>query len=183
MDAVIENLPLYWEGFRTTVALTILSAAIALVLGTILSVAASQFGRDKMTIVASPAIYDLGARLEQLVAESTGKDGKSVIPIDHEALGKPDVYGRDRIFVYLRLLSAPDAAQDASVDELERAGHPVVRMAVDADPAFQIAAAGALQVVRASANPRILVPTLSSGIRWRRGTTTRDDYSGQLLRV
>lgn len=103
------------------------------VLGTILGVAASQFGRDKMTIVASPAIDDLGAWLEQLVAESTGKDGKGVIPIDREALGKPDVYGRDRIFVYLRLLSAPDAAQDASVDELERAGHPVVRIALD-DP-------------------------------------------------
>ncbi len=103
------------------------------VLGTILGVAASQFGRDKMTIVASPGIDRLGAWLEQLVAESTGKDGKSVIPIDHEALGRPDVYGRDRIFVYLRLLSAPDAEQDASVDELERAGHPVVRIAVD-DP-------------------------------------------------
>jgi len=103
------------------------------VLGTILGVAASQFGRDKMTIVASPAIDDIGAWLEQLVAESTGKDGKGVIPIDREALGKPDVYGRDRIFVYLRLLSAPDTAQDASVDELERAGHPVVRIALD-DP-------------------------------------------------
>jgi transaldolase/glucose-6-phosphate isomerase len=103
------------------------------VLGTILGVAASQFGRDKMTIVASPAIDDLGAWLEQLVAESTGKEGKGVIPIDREALGKPDVYGRDRMFVYMRLLSAPDAAQDASVKELERAGHPVVRIEVD-DP-------------------------------------------------
>jgi transaldolase / glucose-6-phosphate isomerase len=103
------------------------------VLGTILGVAAQEFGRDKVTIVASPAIFDLGAWLEQLVAESTGKDGKGLIPIDREALGKPDVYGRDRLFVYLRLSSAPDAAQDASVDELERAGHPVVRIAVD-DP-------------------------------------------------
>jgi transaldolase / glucose-6-phosphate isomerase len=103
------------------------------VLGTILGVAASQFGRDKMTIVASPAIYDLGAWLEQLVAESTGKEGKGVIPIDREALGPAGVYGRDRLFIYLRLLSAPDAAQDASVNELERAGHPVVRIAVD-DP-------------------------------------------------
>jgi transaldolase/glucose-6-phosphate isomerase len=103
------------------------------VLGTILGVAAQEFGRDKVTIVASPAIFDLGAWLEQLVAESTGKDGKGLIPIDREALGNPDVYGRDRLFVYLRLSSAPDAAQDASVDELERAGHPVVRIAVD-DP-------------------------------------------------
>jgi transaldolase/glucose-6-phosphate isomerase len=103
------------------------------VLGTVLGVAASQFGRDKMTIVASPTIDSLGAWLEQLVAESTGKAGKGLIPIDREALGKPDVYGRDRIFVYLRLRSAPDAAQDAGVDALERAGHPVVRITVD-DP-------------------------------------------------
>jgi transaldolase / glucose-6-phosphate isomerase len=101
------------------------------VLGTVLGVAAQEFGRDKMTIVASPGIFDLGAWLEQLVAESTGKDGRGVIPIDRETLGKPDVYGSDRLFVYLRLSTAPDATQDASIDELERAGHPVVRIAVD----------------------------------------------------
>ena len=105
----------------------------AVVLGTILGVAAQEFGRDKMTIVTSPGIFDLGAWLEQLVAESTGKDGKGLIPIDREALGKPDLYGRDRLFMYLRLSTAPDSAQDASMDELERAGHPVVRIAVD-DP-------------------------------------------------
>jgi len=103
------------------------------VLGTILGVAAQNFGRDKVTIVASPGIFDLGAWLEQLLAESTGKDGKGLIPIDREALGKPDVYGCDRLFVYLRLSSAPDTAQDASVEELEHAGHPVARIAVD-DP-------------------------------------------------
>jgi transaldolase/glucose-6-phosphate isomerase len=103
------------------------------VLGTILGVAAREFGRDKVTIVASPGIVNLGAWLEQLVAESTGKDGKGLIPIDREPLGNPDVYGRDRLFVYLRLSSAPDAAQDAPVEGLERAGHPVVRILVD-DP-------------------------------------------------
>jgi transaldolase / glucose-6-phosphate isomerase len=103
------------------------------VLGAILGVAACTFGRDKMTIITSPAIYDLGAWLEQLVAESTGKEGKGLIPIDREALGMPDVYGRDRIFVYLRLLSAPDATQDQSVEALERAGHPVVHIGMD-DP-------------------------------------------------
>ena len=102
-------------------------------LGTIIGMAAQKFGRDKLTIVASPGIFSLGAWLEQLVAESTGKDGKGLIPVDREALGKPDVYGRDRLFVYLRLSSAPEAGQDASMDELERAGHPVVRIAVD-DP-------------------------------------------------
>jgi transaldolase / glucose-6-phosphate isomerase len=103
------------------------------VLGTIIGVAAQKFGRDKLTIVASPGISSLGAWLEQLVAESTGKDGKGVIPIDREPLGKPDVYGPDRLFVYLRLSSAPDNAQDAAVDELDGAGHPVVRIALD-DP-------------------------------------------------
>ena len=101
------------------------------VLGTILGVAATRFGRDKMTIVASPGISALGAWLEQLVAESTGKDGKGVIPVDREPRGAPPVYGDDRIFVYLRLLSALDASQDVFVDELEREGHPVVRIALN----------------------------------------------------
>ena len=61
------------------------------------------------------------------MAESTGKDGKGLIPIDRETLGQPDLYPPDRLFVYLRLSSAPDAAQDASVDKLERAGHPVAQ--------------------------------------------------------
>ena len=102
-------------------------------LGTILGIAAKQFSRDKVTIVTSPGIDDLGAWLEQLVAESTGKEGKGLIPIDREALGQPGVYGRDRLFVYLRLCSAPDATQDQAVEALERAGQPVVRVAVD-DP-------------------------------------------------
>ena len=103
------------------------------VLGTILGVAAKTFSRDKMTIVASPGVFDLGAWLEQLVCESTGKDGKGIIPIDREALGPPDVYGQDRVFVYVRLRPAPDLAQDAAVSALERAGHPVVRIELD-DP-------------------------------------------------
>jgi transaldolase/glucose-6-phosphate isomerase len=103
------------------------------VLGAVLGVAAKQFGRDKLTIVASPGISDLGAWLEQLVAESTGKEGKGLIPVDREAIGQPGVYGDDRIFVYLRLLSAPDAEQDRSIDAVERAGQPVVRIALD-DP-------------------------------------------------
>jgi transaldolase/glucose-6-phosphate isomerase len=103
------------------------------VLGTVLGVATDRFGRDKMTIVASPGISGLGAWLEQLVAESTGKDGKGVIPVDLEPPGPPSVYGDDRLFVYVRLQSAPDDAQDAFIAELERAGHPVVRIALN-DP-------------------------------------------------
>ena len=101
------------------------------VLGTILGVAASQFGRDKLTIVTSPEIASLGGWLEQLVAESTGKDGTGIIPIDREALASPDAYGADRLFVYLKLLSSADSAQDAAIDALERGGHPVVRISLD----------------------------------------------------
>ena len=101
------------------------------VLGAVLGVAASQFGRDKVTIVASPGISSLGAWLEQLLAESTGKDGKGLIPIDGESLSSPEAYGLDRMFVYLRLKSAADAAQDAWADALERAAHPIVRITLD----------------------------------------------------
>ncbi len=97
------------------------------ILGTILGVAANH-GRDKITIVTSPGIFDLGAWLEQLIAESTGKIGKGIIPVDRERLAKPATYGNDRVFAYLRLASKPNKAQDAAVDALEKAGHPVVRM-------------------------------------------------------
>jgi len=105
-----------------------------LTLGVLLGTLA-RAGRDKLTMVASPAIHDLGAWLEQLVAESTGKDGKAIVPVDREPLGPPEVYGRDRVFVYLRLASAlngaPDPAQDRAMDALAAAGHPVVRIAID----------------------------------------------------
>jgi transaldolase / glucose-6-phosphate isomerase len=99
------------------------------VLGLILG-SAAKAGRDKVTIITSPGIFDLGAWLEQLLAESTGKQGKGIIPVDRESIGTPGVYGNDRVFAYLRLDSAPDAQQDAQVAALEKAGHPVVRIAV-----------------------------------------------------
>ena len=99
------------------------------VLGLILGNAA-RAGRDKVTIITSPGIFDLGAWLEQLLAESTGKQGKGIIPVDREALASPDVYGNDRVFAYLRLESAPDAQQDAQVAALEKAGQPVVRISL-----------------------------------------------------
>src|SRR5208282_1890052 len=103
------------------------------VLGTILGVLAAQEShpRDKVTIVASPGIFDLGAWLEQLLAEYTGKVGKGLIPVDREELRTPAIYGDDRIFVYLRLESAADVAQDAAIDALERAGQPMVRITVE----------------------------------------------------
>jgi len=101
-------------------------------LGAILGVAAKA-GRDKVTIIASPGIYDMGAWLEQLLAESTGKQGHGIVPVDDEPLGAADVYGKDRVFAYLRLTNAPDAAQDAAVKALEQAGQPVVRLSLS-DP-------------------------------------------------
>ncbi len=97
------------------------------ILGTILGLAANQ-GRDKLTIVTSPGIFDLGAWLEQLIAESTGKSGKGIIPVDRERLAKPDTYGNDRVFAYLRLESEPDKEQASAVDALAKDGHPVVRI-------------------------------------------------------
>jgi transaldolase/glucose-6-phosphate isomerase len=97
------------------------------VLGIILGTAARN-GRDKVTIITSPGISALGAWLEQLMAESTGKQGKGIVPIDREDVGPPEVYGKDRVFAYVRLETAPDKAQDAKVAALEQAGHPVVRI-------------------------------------------------------
>ncbi len=99
------------------------------VLGTILGLAANQ-GRDKLTIVTSKAIFDLGAWLEQLIAESTGKSGKGIIPVDRECLGKPDLYGADRVFAYLRQESDSDKEHAAAIDALAKAGHPVVRIVI-----------------------------------------------------
>ncbi len=100
-------------------------AALGIILG-----AAATSGRDKVTIIASPGISDLGAWLEQLLAESTGKIGKGIIPVDREHLTAPDVYGDDRLFVYVRLDNGADADQDFKVDAIEKAGHPVVRIAM-----------------------------------------------------
>lgn len=95
-------------------------------LGTILGVAATQFGHDKLTIIATPQIADFGAWLEQLVAESTGKHGKGIIPIDEETLGGPKRYGTDRLFVYLRLAPEHRHEQDEAIATLIDAGQPVV---------------------------------------------------------
>ena len=85
-------------------------------------------GRDKVTFLASPEIRDLGAWLEQLLAESTGKQGKGLIPVDREFPGPPGSYGQDRIFVSLGMSQEMDVARESEVAELERAGHPVVRI-------------------------------------------------------
>jgi transaldolase / glucose-6-phosphate isomerase len=87
-------------------------------------------GRDKITIVASPGIADFGAWLEQLLAESTGKQGKGLIPVDAEPLGAPAVYGQDRLFIYLQLAGKTDMEQENAIAAIEKGGHPVVRIGV-----------------------------------------------------
>ena len=85
-------------------------------------------GRDKVTIVASPRINSFGLWAEQLLAESTGKEGKGLIPVAQEPLAPPEAYGNDRLFVYLRLEGDANAESDKHVKALERAGQPVVQL-------------------------------------------------------
>jgi transaldolase/glucose-6-phosphate isomerase len=99
------------------------------ILGAIMGVC-QRSGRDKVTILASSGIADFGAWLEQLLAESTGKIGKGIVPVDAETAGPPAAYGADRLFAYTRLASDPDTEQDKAVAALEAAGHPVVRIIV-----------------------------------------------------
>ena len=100
-------------------------------LGLVLGVCHSQ-GRDKLTIFTSPEIHDLGAWLEQLIAESTGKNGVAIIPVDREPLIDPENYYNDRVFVYLSVKgSATDEQTYQRLEELERAGHPVIRIELE----------------------------------------------------
>ena len=96
-------------------------------LGAVIGVGATT-GRDKVTIVASPGIADVGAWLEQLLAESTGKQGRGIVPVDNEPLADASHYGDDRVFAYLRLKGGFDPAQEEAVAALEQAGQPVVRV-------------------------------------------------------
>ena len=98
-------------------------AVLGAILGTL-----GNLGRNKITITTSPGIHDLGAWLEQLLAESTGKQGKGLIPVDREELSSPEVYGNDRVFVYLRLASEPDSQQAKKIEALRQAGQPVVEI-------------------------------------------------------
>jgi glucose-6-phosphate isomerase len=102
----------------------------AVQLGLLMGVAANA-GKDKITIFTSPEIYDLGAWMEQLIAESTGKLGKGITPVDREAIGEPSLYGSDRIFAYIRYAKTADASQDAKVAALAAAGQPVVTIEID----------------------------------------------------
>jgi len=94
-------------------------------LGAIIGTLARE-GRDKLTLITSPEIGSLGLWIEQLIAESTGKEGKGILPVPGEELGAPGVYGNDRQFVYIGV-GKPDDATEGKLRALEAAGHPVVR--------------------------------------------------------
>ena len=94
-------------------------------LGAILGTLANA-GRDKLTLSTSSEISSLGLWIEQLIAESTGKEGKGIVPIAGETLGAPAVYGNDRLFVHISV-GQPDAETENKLRALESAGHPVVR--------------------------------------------------------
>jgi transaldolase/glucose-6-phosphate isomerase len=104
-------------------------ASIGVSLGTLLGMAARQ-GRDKVTFVLSESIGAFGYWAEQLLAESTGKEGRGLIPVEGEPLGAPEVYGRDRVFVWIRTADRPDPDTEARLTTLEAAGHPVVRIVI-----------------------------------------------------
>jgi hypothetical protein len=92
--------------------------------------ALANAGRDKLTYIVSEPISSFGLWVEQLVAESTGKQGKGVLPVADEPMGPPDAYGDDRLFAYLRNADEPDEELDAKVDALAEAGQPVLTLAV-----------------------------------------------------
>ena len=87
-------------------------------------------GRDKLTFVVSDPLRSFGLWVEQLVAESTGKDGKGMLPVAGEPLGEPDAYGHDRTFVHLRNPERADDEIDARMRALAQAGHPVITLTV-----------------------------------------------------
>src|SRR3954451_17207866 len=88
-------------------------------------------GRDKLTFVVDAPLESFGLWVEQLVAESTGKEGKGALPVGDEPLGAPDVYGDQRVFIHLRNADEPDKAHEDGVAELAKAGHPVLTLRTD----------------------------------------------------
>ena len=97
-------------------------------LGLFLGTAAAKYQRDKVTLVCSKSIYDLGAWLEQLLAESTGKEGRGLIPVDREPLFKATEYGKDRVFAYIKFAGDNQPELENSIAAFEKAGQPVVRI-------------------------------------------------------
>src|SRR5438128_343968 len=147
---------------------------------------AAKVGRDKITIVAPAALKSFGVWAEQLIAESTGKEGKGLVPVADEALGAPELYGNDRLFVRLAL---PGDDEPSALAALAKAGHPVVTLTLG-DPLaigaeffrweYAIAVAGAILGINVFDQPNVQEakdltrkvlsegnpPTVGEGIRW-----------------
>ena len=133
------------------------------ILGTILGVCQTR-GKDKLTFFTSPDISDLGAWLEQLSAESTGKNGKAIIPVDREGIQSPEEYGDDRVFAYLSLKNRTDERQEQAVAALEQAGQVVIRVVLEDEMnlgqeffrwEFAIAVAGAIMHINTFNQPDV----------------------------
>ncbi|HLH97420.1 MAG TPA: bifunctional transaldolase/phosoglucose isomerase [Xanthobacteraceae bacterium] len=125
---------------------------------------AARLGRDKVTLLCSPRLADFGAWAEQLIAESTGKSGKGLIPIDGEPIADPKTYGTDRFFIDLRLEDEVDADRDRGLEAIEAAGHPVARIVLRSAEhigqeffrfEFAIAVAGALMSINPFDQPDV----------------------------
>ena len=101
-------------------------ALLGAILGRLVSEQAAGSPRDKLTIFTSAGLESFGDWVEQLLAESTGKEGRGIVPVIGEPLGAVEIYGKDRLFVQLRLKGADEPA--AALDTLVRAGHPLVRI-------------------------------------------------------
>ena len=97
------------------------------ILGAAMGELAKQ-GQDKITIIASPQISPFPVWVEQLIAESTGKEDKGILPVVDEPIGSPEVYHKDRVFAYLRLKDDDNSSLDAAVDKLEKAGFPIIKI-------------------------------------------------------
>lgn len=102
----------------------------ALTLGAMMGELAME-GRDKITFLASPSLNAFPAWLEQLIAESTGKEGRGILPVADEPPGDPESYGRDRLFVFLTLAGEGSSSDEVLLGALEERGHPVVRIILD----------------------------------------------------
>ena len=109
------------EGCNTPLAGDNNGARLGAILGEL-----AKAGKDKLTLISSPDIASFGDWIEQLIAESTGKEGSGILPVVGEPVADPEFYGRDRLFVYLQL--SDDPTYDQQVAALEKSGHPVIRM-------------------------------------------------------
>jgi len=109
------------EGCNTPLAGDNNGARLGAILGEL-----AKAGKDKVTLISSPDIASFGDWIEQLIAESTGKEGIGILPVVGEPVANPEFYGRDRLFVYLKLNDDP--TYDKQVTALEKSGHPVIRM-------------------------------------------------------